>query len=59
MRQAALLQNTIQHYPWGSITAIPEMLGEAPDGTPQAELWMGAHPKAPSRVQRGRRLGCP
>lgn len=49
-----LLRNTVQTYAWGSVTAIPELLGvENPDGKPQAELWMGAHPSAPSRVVRG------
>lgn len=53
-----LLSNTVQPYPWGSPTAIPRLLGTGnPDGTPQAELWMGAHPSAPSRVRRaGRRV---
>lgn len=51
-----LLENTIQHYAWGSPTAIPELLGRTnPDGEPQAELWMGAHPKAPSRLLVGNR----
>jgi mannose-6-phosphate isomerase len=48
-----LLSNTIQPYAWGSVTAIAELLGiDNPDGTPQAELWMGAHPAAPSAVTR-------
>jgi len=47
-----LLKNTIQEYAWGSYTAIPELLGnDSPANTPQAELWMGAHPKAPSIVK--------
>ena len=51
MRKISLLKNTIQEYDWGSKTAIPELLGRArPAEKPQAELWMGAHPKAPSRV---------
>jgi len=45
------LRNTIQEYAWGSRSAIPELLGRpSPADKPQAELWMGAHPKAPSRV---------
>ncbi|HEV3168687.1 MAG TPA: mannose-6-phosphate isomerase, class I [Actinocrinis sp.] len=49
-----LLRNTVQTYAWGSATAIPELLGVGnPDGAPQAELWMGAHPSAPSNVVRG------
>ena len=47
-----LLKNSIQEYAWGSYTAIPELLGnDSPANTPQAELWMGAHPKAPSQVK--------
>ncbi|CAG7636241.1 Mannose-6-phosphate isomerase [Actinacidiphila bryophytorum] len=47
------LITTIRPYAWGSTTAIPELLGTPPTGEPQAELWMGAHPGAPSRVDRG------
>ena len=51
MRKIGLLKNTIQEYAWGSRTAIPELLGQSvPADKPQAELWMGAHPKAPSQV---------
>jgi mannose-6-phosphate isomerase len=46
------LDNVVRHYAWGSMTAIPELLGIAPDGQPQAELWLGAHPGAPSVVVR-------
>jgi mannose-6-phosphate isomerase len=52
MRSIKLLKNTIQNYAWGSPTAIPELLGkENPTHEPKAELWMGAHPKAPSLVE--------
>jgi len=45
------MQNTIQAYPWGSRTAIAELMGAtSPTPQPQAELWMGAHPKAPSKI---------
>jgi len=45
------LENPVQHYAWGSKSFIQELLGRKTDGrTPWAELWMGAHPKAPSRV---------
>jgi mannose-6-phosphate isomerase len=40
--------NATREYAWGSPTRIPELLGEAPTGRPAAELWMGAHPSAPS-----------
>lgn len=45
------LKNRVQEYAWGSRTFIPELLGKpSPASKPQAELWMGAHPKAPSAV---------
>ncbi|WKD34393.1 mannose-6-phosphate isomerase, class I [Streptomyces xanthophaeus] len=47
------LTNTIRPYAWGSTTAIPTLLGVEPTGEPQAEMWMGAHPGAPSRIDRG------
>ncbi len=47
------LTNTIRPYAWGSTTAIPHLLGAEPTGEPQAEMWMGAHPGAPSRIDRG------
>lgn len=51
MEEIALLDNPTLHYAWGSETAIPELLGRPnPSRTPWAEMWMGAHPKAPSRV---------
>jgi mannose-6-phosphate isomerase len=48
------LMNTVRHYPWGSRTVIPELLGEqSPADRPYAELWMGAHPDAPSVLSDG------
>jgi mannose-6-phosphate isomerase len=47
------LDNPIRDYSWGSATDIPDFLGLQPDGSPQAELWMGAHPSDPSTVLRG------
>jgi mannose-6-phosphate isomerase len=45
------LKNPIQNYPWGSSTDIPKLLDfPNPDQKPVAELWLGAHPKAPSTV---------
>ncbi|GAB3212392.1 mannose-6-phosphate isomerase, class I [Marinactinospora thermotolerans] len=44
------LINQVRPYAWGSQTAIPRLLGTPPDGRPQAELWLGAHPGAPSRL---------
>ena len=49
------LENPIQNYAWGSHTAIAALLGAAaPSSEPQAELWMGAHARAPSLVLPGR-----
>ena len=51
-----LLENTIQNYAWGSKTYIADLLGKAsPSAEPQAEMWIGAHPKAPS-IAKGRPL---
>lgn len=51
------LDNRVQPYAWGSRTAIAELRGApSPSDTPEAELWMGAHPVAPSRTRDGRTL---
>lgn len=48
-----MLENRIRTYPWGSYTAIADLLGEkSPSDEPQAELWMGTHPSAPSLVRQ-------
>jgi mannose-6-phosphate isomerase len=48
-----LLEPVIQPYAWGSHTAIAGLQGRpAPTEQPEAELWMGAHPSAPSVVDR-------
>ncbi|PHM52434.1 mannose-6-phosphate isomerase [Xenorhabdus sp. KK7.4] len=45
------MTNQIQHYDWGSTTALTDIYGIAnPDNQPMAELWMGAHPKCSSQV---------
>jgi len=44
------LTNPTQPYVWGSMTAIPDLLGFPATSEPVAESWMGAHPSAPSRV---------
>jgi len=52
MNRISIMKNTVQDYAWGSYTAIPELLGQKANvDKSQAELWMGAHPKAPSMVQ--------
>jgi mannose-6-phosphate isomerase len=45
-----LLDNPIRYHPWGSPTAIPDLLGLPPTGEPHAELWLGAHESSPSRA---------
>lgn len=56
MIKIGILKNSIQEYAWGSHTAIADLTGQAlPSKKPQAELWMGAHPKAPSLVRCGNR----
>ncbi|MFA4840229.1 MAG: mannose-6-phosphate isomerase, class I [Agrococcus sp.] len=44
------IANEPRDYAWGSETAIPEYLGRPETGGPQAELWLGAHPGCPARV---------
>ena len=45
------LHNTIQRYAWGSHQAIARLQGRpVPAAEPEAELWMGAHPRGPSRL---------
>ncbi len=47
----SILKNIVQEYAWGSRTSIPELLGNpSPSEKPQAEMWMGAHPKASSQI---------
>lgn len=43
----------VQGYDWGSLTAIPEFLGEPPTGEPVAELWLGTHPLGASMIETG------
>ena len=50
MNQPFKLKNQIQNYPWGSHSAIQHLMGIPPTREPWAELWMGAHPVAPSRI---------
>lgn len=44
------LTGIVKNYAWGSNTAIPAILGTAPDESPQAEYWLGAHASAPAKV---------
>ena len=44
------LRATPRDYAWGSSTAIAEVLGSERSGRPEAELWLGAHPGAPTPI---------
>lgn len=51
MKSFYLMENSIRDYAWGHSSDIPEFLGISyPDDRPAAELWMGAHPGAPSII---------
>lgn len=53
-----VLENPIQNYAWGSRTALAELLGRpSPSELPEAELWIGAHPRAPSLITEPPGLG--
>src|SRR6266704_5641474 len=46
-----LLSPKVKPYPWGTRDAIADLQGRpVPAPGPEAELWMGAHPSAPSGV---------
>src|SRR5579863_4053793 len=46
------LHGVVQHYDWGGYQFIPDLLGiENATRRPFAELWIGAHAKAPSMVE--------
>jgi mannose-6-phosphate isomerase len=48
-----LLSPEIQRYPWGTVDALADLQGRpVPAPGPEAELWMGAHPSAPSALHR-------
>ncbi|GAA2572461.1 mannose-6-phosphate isomerase, class I [Winogradskya consettensis] len=45
------LTGVIRPYAWGSRTALAELQGRpSPSDTPEAELWLGAHPGDPSTI---------
>lgn len=51
------LHNGIRRYAWGSQTAMAEFLGRpSPSPDPEAELWIGAYPSTPSRLEDGTEL---
>jgi mannose-6-phosphate isomerase len=44
------MENPLKDYDWGSTTTLARLQGRTPSGRPEAEMWMGAHPTAPSRL---------
>lgn len=45
------LQGALRTYTWGSRTLLADLRGtESPAPSPEAELWFGAHPAAPSTI---------
>ncbi|MEZ5411734.1 MAG: mannose-6-phosphate isomerase, class I [Acidimicrobiales bacterium] len=46
------LVGAVQRYAWGDPAFIPRLQGRPVTGEPEAELWFGAHPVAPSRLER-------
>ena len=44
------IANQPRDYAWGSLELIPDLLGLAPDGKPQAEIWLGTHPGSLAQV---------
>jgi len=49
--------NTPRDYAWGSTSAIAEFRGLEPSGSPEAELWLGAHAGSPARVHDAASVG--
>lgn len=46
------LRGVIQDYEWGSRTALAQLMrAPSPSPDPQAELWLGAHPRSPASVR--------
>jgi mannose-6-phosphate isomerase len=45
------LVNPVMAYAWGSRDGIAAIQGRPISEQPEAELWMGAHPQAPSRLE--------
>ena len=50
-----LIDGVVRCYEWGSRTVLAELLGRAPSGESEAELWLGANPVAPARLRSSRK----
>ncbi len=51
------ISNVPRDYGWGSRTLIADALGRPAGSGPEAELWLGAHPGSPSRIDDPSRVG--
>lgn len=47
------LTGKVQDYAWGDTSSIATLQGRTPSGRPEAEVWFGAHPSAPSATENG------
>ncbi|GAA2171734.1 mannose-6-phosphate isomerase, class I [Agrococcus versicolor] len=47
------IANVVRDYAWGSTSLVAGYLGTEPSGGPEAELWLGAHPASPARLDDG------
>ena len=45
------MTNAVQNYAWGNRTMLPALTGRTATENPEAELWMGTHPRSPSLVE--------
>lgn len=46
------IRPAVQHYEWGGTEFLPALIGATnPERRPWAELWYGAHPKAPATAE--------
>lgn len=49
------IRPAVQHYEWGGTEFLPALIGTTnPERKPWAELWYGAHPKAPATADTPR-----
>lgn len=51
-----ILHNPVKDYAWGTVDGLSRLLGSSATGRPEAEMWIGAYPSAPSRLDDGRPL---
>ena len=45
------LRAPVRPYPWGDTAFIADLQGRRPGSSPEAELWMGAHPSDPGVLE--------